>query len=389
MPRSIPEGKRSVAQGCSPPIRFADGTARRSPSRGRTLMLPQHRWFWLLILVACGGAGLLYNVLFAGGATPLAGLTYGLAVGATTLAFDRGMILGGLQTRMRRMPAKLYVPAAELAYVLMIAAGVALGGLLVWALGLTDDDLVHAVRITPRVLAYCLAVSAILVFVIRMRDLIGGEVFVNFLVGRYHQPVREERIFLFLDVVGSTAFAETHGDLKAQAYLGAVFAALAEPVRRNAGSIDDYIGDMAMVTWPMARGLKGARCVACVFDVMDRLEAEAEAWTARFGTVPRLRAALHGGSIVTAEVGIDRHKIAYFGDAVNVTARIESLCRPLGTEILVSDDLLARLDRLPDGIQARSLGAHALRGRGQPLSVSTLERAPAVPTGVPLAVAAQ
>ena len=337
-------------------------------------MLPQHRWFWVLILVACGGAGLLYNVLFVGGATPLAGLAYGMSVGVTTLAFDRGMILGGLQARMRRMPAKFYVPAAEFAYVLMIAAGIAFGGLVVWALGLTDDDLAHAVKITPRVLAYSLAVSALLVFVIRMRDLIGGEVFVNFLVGRYHRPVREERIFLFLDVVGSTAFAETHGDLKAQAYLGAVFAAMAEPVRRNAGSTDDYIGDMAMITWPMARGLKDARCVSCVFDVMDRIEAEADAWRARFGTVPRLRAALHGGSVVTAEVGVDRHKIAYFGDAVNVTSRIESLCRPLGTEILVSDDLLARLPHLPPGIVARSLGAHALRGRGQPLSVSTLER---------------
>ena len=71
--------------------------------------------------------------------------------------------------------------------------------------------------------------------------------------------------------------------------------------------------------------------------------------TTVIGTVPRLRAALHGGSIVTAEVGVDRHKIAYFGDAVNVTARIESLCRPLGTEILVSDDLLARIARLPAG----------------------------------------
>lgn len=347
------------------------------------LMLPQHRWFWVLILVACGGAGLLYNLLFANGATPLAGLLYGLSVGGTTLAFDRGLILGGLQTRLRRLPARLYVLAAELAYVLMIAFGIALGGLLVWLLGLTADSLADAVRITPRVLAYSLAVSAILVFVIRMRDLIGGEVFVNFLVGRYHRPVREERIFLFLDVVGSTAFAETHGDLRAQEYLGAIFAALAEPVRRNYGSTDDYIGDMAMITWPMARGLKGARCVACIFDVLDRLDADAEAWRARFGTVPRLRAALHGGAIVTAEVGVDRHKIAYFGDAVNVTARIEALCRPLGTEILISDDLLARLAALPDGIVARALGAHALRGRGQPLCVSSLERAGAaqpVPT---------
>lgn len=348
-------------------------------------MLPQHRWFWALILVACGGAGLLYNLLFVGGTSLAAGLVYGLAVGGTVLAFDRGLILSGLQARLRRLPAMLYVPSAELLYVLMIALGCALGGLVVWALGLTGDSLASAVRITPRVLAYSLAVSALLVFVVRMRDLIGGEVFVNFLVGRYHKPVREERIFLFLDVVGSTAFAETHGDLRAQEYLGAIFATLAEPVRRNAGSTDDYIGDLAMITWPMRRGLKDARCVACVFDVLDRIEADAAAWTARFGAVPRLRAALHGGSVVTAEVGIDRHKIAYFGDAVNVTSRIEALCRPLGVETLISQDLLDRLDRLPPGISARSLGAHALRGRGQPLSVATLEReAPGLLQGGPV-----
>lgn len=356
-------------------------------------MLPPHRWFWILILVACGGAGLLYDLMFTNGSAPLAGLIYGLAVGITTLAFDRGLILGGLQGRLRQLPVKIYVLAAELAYVLMIAGGIALGGFVVWSLGLTGDPLRDAIKITPRVLAYSLVVSAILVFVIRMRDLIGGEVFVNFLVGRYHRPVREERIFLFLDVVGSTAFAETHGDLKAQAYLGAVFAALAEPVRRNHGSTDDYIGDMAMITWPMARGLKNARCVACVFDVLDRIEAESALWQSRFGAVPRLRAGLHGGSIVTAEVGVDRHKIAYFGDTVNVTARIEALCRPLGTEILISDDLLARLPSLPEGIRARSLGAHALRGRGQPLAVSTLERdAPAPALGeadAPARVAAQ
>ena len=93
----------------------------------------------------------------------------------------------------------------------MIMAGNALGGLVVWAFALTPDDLSTATRMTARVLAYALAVSGLLVFVIRMRDLIGGEVFVNFMIGRYHKPVAEERIFLFLDVVGSTAFAEATG----------------------------------------------------------------------------------------------------------------------------------------------------------------------------------
>ncbi|GJE26749.1 adenylate/guanylate cyclase domain-containing protein [Methylobacterium organophilum] len=337
-------------------------------------MLPQHRWFWVLILLACAVAGLIYNVIFAAGASPLAGLTYGLFMGGAALAFERGLVLAGLQARIRRLPAGLYVPAAELAYMAMIVVGNSIGGVVVWAFGMTQDPFLESIRMTPRVLAYALAVSALLVFVIRMRDLIGGEVFVNFLIGRYHRPVEEERIFLFLDVVGSTAFAETHGDLRAQEYLSAVFATLAEPVRRYQGSTDDYIGDMAMITWPMARGLKEARCVACLFAVRDRLAAEAPAWQARFGTVPRLRAALHGGSVVTAEVGVDRHKIAYFGDAVNVTSRVESLCRPLGVDVLISDDLLARLPRLPEGVTARSLGAHALRGRGRRLLVSTLER---------------
>ena len=339
-------------------------------------MLPQHRWFWALILLAAGGAGLIYNFVFASGVSPLAGFVYGFAMGTTALAFDRGLVLAGFQARIRQLPASFYVLAAELAYVVMIILGNALGGVVVWALALTDDGLLDAIRMTPRVLAYALAVSALLVFVIRMRDLIGGEVFINFLVGRYHRPVREERIFLFLDVVGSTAFAETHGDLRAQEYLSAVFAALAEPVRRHLGSTDDYIGDMAMITWPMARGLKDARCVACLFAVRDRIEAESEAWVAKFGAVPRLRAALHGGSVVTAEVGVDRHKIAYFGDAVNVTSRIEALCRPLGVDVLISEDLLARLPGLPEGVYCRSLGAHSLRGRDQRIAVATLEREP-------------
>ncbi len=247
-------------------------------------MLPPHRWFWVLIVLAAGAAGLLYNFIFADGASPLAGWTYGPVHGRRGAGLRRGLILAGLQAKIRRWPAWAYVPAADFAYVLMIAAGCALGGLVVWALASRRRP---ADRHPPhtRVLAYSLGVSAMLVFVIRMRDLIGGEVFLNFMIGRYHRPVEEERIFLFLDVVGSTAFAEAHGDLRAQEYLGAVFAALAEPVRRHGGSVDDYIGDLAMITWPMERGLREGRCITCLFSVLDRIEADAEAWMARFGTV--------------------------------------------------------------------------------------------------------
>ena len=209
-----------------------------------------------------------------------------------------------------------------------------------------------------------------------MRDLIGAEVFRNILLGRYHRPVEEERVFVFLDLIGSTAYAQANGDLRAQAFLGAIFAALAEPVRRHGGSIDDYVGDMALITWPMKAGVMEGRCVACVFAFLDVIAAEAEAWQRDFGQVPAFRAAFHGGAVVTAEVGVDRHKISYFGDVVNTTGRIEALCRTLEASLLISSDLLDRIPSLPRGVRARSLGAHAVKGRGQMLAVLALEPIP-------------
>ncbi|MGY2047090.1 adenylate/guanylate cyclase domain-containing protein [Methylobacterium sp. JK268] len=338
-------------------------------------MIPHHVWFWVAILGLSGAAGVVYDALFSNG-IPVVAAVYGLCIGGSGLILERGVLVPRLQARCRRMPTFLYVPLAELAYVAMIAIGHAAGGLVVWATGLSHERFVDAVIPSPRALVYALAVSALLVFVVRMRDLIGAEVFVNLMVGRYHRPVEEERIFLFVDVVGSTAYAEANGDLKAQAFLAAIFAAIAEPVRRCQGSTDDFIGDMAMITWPMARGLQGARCVACIFAIREALAREAPAWSERFGVVPEVRAALHGGSVVTAEVGVDRHKIAYFGDAVNVTARVETLCRTLDAPVLISSDLLELLPHLPAGVRARPLGRHALRGRDQALAVAALERDP-------------
>jgi class 3 adenylate cyclase len=224
--------------------------------------------------------------------------------------------------------------------------------------------------------AYALLVSALASFVFRIRDLIGPRVFTSLLLGRYHRPVSENRIFLFLDVAGSTRFAEQHGDLAAQRYLGAIFSALARPVHRSRGSIDDYVGDMALVSWTIAQGARDAACLRCVFDFEAAIAAEADRWIAQFGQVPRFRAALHCGSVVTAEIGLERHKIAYFGDTLNTTSRLETLAKQLEIPVLVSGDLLLCLEPLPGDLVAEDLGSHAVRGRNQPLQVASIRRDP-------------
>jgi adenylate cyclase len=83
--------------------------------------------------------------------------------------------------------------------------------------------------------------------------------------------------------------------------------------------------------------------------------------------------------VVTAEVGVDRHKISYFGDVPNATGRMETLCRTLNAPMLISSDLLTALPRLPEAATAHPLGEYAVKGRDQPLSVFEIKVAPSGP----------
>ncbi|MET7247520.1 adenylate/guanylate cyclase domain-containing protein [Methylobacterium sp. EM32] len=327
--------------------------------------------FWIIIATVSALFGALHGLLFSDGPN-VAGMLYGTCIGVLAIAYERGVFLAGYSERLRRLPTLAYFAAAEISLVLVIVVGMVLTGLALWTFGVVDKPLMAAITPKLATIPFALAMAAIIVSVLRVRDLIGAATFVNLILGRYHRPVREERIFLFLDLAGSTAYAERHGDIAAQELLTAVFSAIAEPVRRHRGQVDDYIGDQVIVSWPLARGVERARCVACVFAIRRALDADREGWLARFGLVPELRAALHGGSVVTAEVGVDRHKIAYFGDVMNATARLEGLCRETRRDVLISEAVLGQLPLLPEGITVEALGSYQLRGRSESMAVHAL-----------------
>lgn len=328
---------------------------------------------WLGIIVIGALAGIGYNLLFRGGDRVLVAVIYGVAICCCALGYERGLVLGGLRRRLRRLPSLAYILASELVLAGLVAVGTAIGGSFAWLIGqMRDASWTESIAMRLDATIYSLIIIAGFVFVVRMRDLIGADVFRNLLLGRYHRPTQEERLFLFVDVTGSTAYAESHGDLRAQEYLGAIFAAFADPVRRHRGVIDDYIGDLAIISWPLRQGVAEARCLLCLIDIYRQFATDAAAWRRDFGQVPGFRAALHGGPIVTAEIGVDRHKIAYFGDVMNATARLEALARSLDEPVLISDELLSRLPPLPPSIQARKLGERAIRGRDQSLAISAL-----------------
>ncbi|WP_112941288.1 adenylate/guanylate cyclase domain-containing protein [Rhizobium sp.] len=330
---------------------------------------------WLLIMLVMAGSGVLYSVMFFQDSRPFIGAVFALCMGMPIIAFERKVIFRELRNRVEALPTLTFFLAELFIYEVLMSIGFAAAGLSLWGTGIViPHSWVDMVVLPFNAFLYALAVCSLMIFVLRVRELLGREVFTSMLISRYRKPVSEERVFLFIDLVDSTTFAEKHGDLRAQQMLSSLFATFAEPVRKYKGTIVDYVGDAAIITWPLDRGVKFARCVNCIFDIINAIEADAESWLTTYGQVPRLRAALHGGSIITAEIGVDHHKITYFGDTINTASRLESLCKTLNRSVLISTDLAQRI-QLPAKVVAEDLGQHAVKGRGQSLGVISLVKA--------------
>jgi adenylate cyclase len=368
-------------------ISAAESIERESPQRVGVL-----RWYdaasWAIILALSFGAGLLYAGLFEMPSHPIVSGVFGLLIGGPILAYERRLLAPRLKRALAASSTPVHVLGSIGVYLVLIVLGNSMAAVTMWLLGVLEGSLAHALHIPPVELVYCFVVAGAINFVMRMRDLLGPEVFTSFLVGRYRKPHVQERIFLFVDLVGSTALAERHGDIAAQDYLSRFFELIAEPVRAHCGTMEDYIGDMAFISWPLERGAKEARAIRCVLAIAALTDKVTDGFGLGAQENPRFRAALHCGSVVTAEVGIYKRKIAYFGDAVNVTSRIEDLAKAHEAEFLISRDMLDKT-AVPAGVLVTPLGAQAVHGRARPVAVAKLtwrgEEAEPVPARAALA----
>jgi adenylate cyclase len=137
---------------------------------------------------------------------------------------------------------------------------------------------------------------------------------------------------------------------------------MAEPVERRGGEILKFIGDAMLAIFPIADDLDRDRaCRTALASAKKALERLDEANAARIarGDMPmELGLALHTGPVMYGNIGApERLDFTVIGPAVNLTARIGGLCRPLGRRLLTSARFAS-----PCGSELVSLGFHPLRG---------------------------
>ena len=105
----------------------------------------------------------------------------------------------------------------------------------------------------------------------------------------------------------------------------------------------------------------------------ETIKMQATKYKDEFGVVPEFKAGFHLGKVTTGEIGVIKRDIIFTGDVLNTTARIQGLCNVYEVDILLSGQLLKRLNLQPH-YKINSLGEKELKGRDERIELFTIHR---------------
>ena len=211
-------------------------------------------------------------------------------------------------------------------------------------------------------------VLVIILFALQISDKFGEGVFKKFLLGLYHKPKEEVRIFMFLDIKGSTGIAEKLGHTKYFEFLKDFYNDATGPIINNKGEIYQYVGDEITVSWQLTKGLDGSRCIDCFFDIKEQLYKKRFYYEGNYNIIPEFKAGIHFGLVTVGEVGIVKKEIIYSGDLLNTTARIMEECKNYNSDLIISQDLADSLE-IRNKFNFAKIGEIELRGKQNKVSL--------------------
>lgn len=233
------------------------------------------------------------------------------------------------------------------------------------------EDITSVVQLTNYV--FWMVVVILTLIALQVNDKYGPGRFISFVRGKYFHPKREDRIFMFLDLRGSTSIAERLGENKYFNFLKELFRDITPGILLSKGEIYQYVGDEIVISWNNETGTAKANCIQCFFNIQQILLDRIPYYQQKYqGEIPSFKAGLHSGHVMVGELGVVKREIAYSGDVLNTTARIQSKCNELGVDILLSKYLLDKLKSLPDSINLKPIGELELRGKQQAVMLYTI-----------------
>jgi class 3 adenylate cyclase len=213
----------------------------------------------------------------------------------------------------------------------------------------------------------------------QIREMFGKYVDPRIVAGLIDRPeltdpkgARREMTILFCDMQGFTSFSEGMTPVGLVNVMNRYLTVLSDPVLRNNGIIDKYIGDAVMAFWgpPFAAAEDQARlaCLAAIEQLaaLPAFQEELPELTGVRRGFPKIqiRVGIATGEVVVGNIGSEQTRnYTVIGDTVNVASRLEGASKAYGTRILIGE----RTRQLAaDAVEAREIDSVLVVGKSEP-----------------------
>ena len=171
---------------------------------------------------------------------------------------------------------------------------------------------------------------------------------------------------LFADIRNFTAMSERLSPEATFRFLNECLSRMGPHIRAQAGFVDKYIGDAIMALFPRSP----ADAVRAALGMQAELRAYNEA---NPNEAPlAIGVGIHAGPVMMGTIGeAQRFEATVISDAVNLTARLETLTKQLGCTILISAEVAAALTN-DERTFTRPLGTFAVKGKSKAVGIVEL-----------------
>jgi adenylate cyclase len=210
-------------------------------------------------------------------------------------------------------------------------------------------------------------------FFLQMNRKIGHDNMYKLLLGRYHKPHGEKRIFMFMDLKDSTKITEKLGHKTYSQFIRQCFHDLTDIILKYRAEIYQYVGDEVVLSWLEDKGFKNFSCIKTFYEFKRVLNQKHAFYLKTFNTFPEFHAGLDYGFVTVSEIGDLKREIAYHGDILNTAARLLGQCKPLGRDLLFSGNVYDKI-KTNDGPEMELVGEVRLRGKKNPESIYTISQ---------------
>ncbi len=189
----------------------------------------------------------------------------------------------------------------------------------------------------------------------------------------------KEATVFFSDIRSFTAISERLEPFEVVEFLNEYMTRMVACVNATGGVVDKFIGDAVMAVWgaPVSAGSPADDALNCVRAALMMRAALREFNEGRGGDrkpVIRIGCGINSGPLIAGQIGShERMEYTVIGDSVNFASRTEALNKPLGTDILITENTW-RL--VADLVTVEEMPAVTVKGKEKPVRLFAVVNMP-------------